>query len=97
MLMTPWALTTFGAATAEAVAAATFRKLRRVGRPGFDGFVMAFLSLCSAAALAPADFLITKTACSAGRSNSIAAARINARMAHLSAPVTPFAPYLPSA
>jgi hypothetical protein len=45
MLMTPWALTTFGAATAEAVAAATLRKLRRVGRTGFDDFVMAFLSL----------------------------------------------------
>ncbi len=55
MLMTPWALTTFGAATADA-AAATLRKLRRVGRTGFDDFVMAFLSLRSAAALAPADF-----------------------------------------
>src|SRR5262245_18654482 len=44
MLVTPWALTTLGAATAEA-AAATLRKLRRVGRAGFDDFVMAFLSL----------------------------------------------------
>src|SRR6516225_4511567 len=43
MLMTPWALTTFGAATADA-AAATLRKLRRVGRTGFDDLVMAFLS-----------------------------------------------------
>jgi hypothetical protein len=55
MLMTPWALETFGAATADA-AAATLRKLRRVGCTGFDDFVMAFLSLRSAAALAPADF-----------------------------------------
>jgi len=56
MLMTPWALATFGAATADAVAvaAATLRKLRRVGRTGFDDFVMAFLSLGSVAALAPA-------------------------------------------
>src|SRR6266436_222280 len=50
MLMTPWALTTFGAATADAVAAATVRKLRRVGRADFDDFVMAFLSLRSVAA-----------------------------------------------
>jgi hypothetical protein len=59
MLMTPWALTTFGAATADAVAvaAATLRKLRRVGRTGFDDFVMAFLSLyVRPAALGPADF-----------------------------------------
>ena len=47
MLITPWALTTFGAATADAVAvaAATLRKLRRVGRAGLDGFDIAFLSL----------------------------------------------------
>jgi len=44
MLITPWALTTFGAATADAVAAATLRKLRRVGRAGFDDFDMAFPS-----------------------------------------------------
>src|SRR5258707_15134726 len=57
MLMTPWALATFGAATADA-AAATLRKLRRVGRTGFDDFVMAFLSLyVRPAALAPADFI----------------------------------------
>src|SRR6266851_2498925 len=47
ILITPWALTTFGAATADAVAvaAATLRKLRRVGRAGLDGFDIAFLSL----------------------------------------------------
>lgn len=44
MVMTPWALTTFGAATADAVAAAALRKLRRVGRADFDDFDMAFLS-----------------------------------------------------
>jgi hypothetical protein len=45
MLMTPCALTTFGAATADVAAAATLRKLRRVGRTGFDDLDMAFLSL----------------------------------------------------
>ena len=55
MLMTPWALTTFGAAAADA-AAATLRKLRRVGRAGFDDLVMAFLPICWGAALAPANF-----------------------------------------
>jgi hypothetical protein len=37
-LTTPWALTTFGAATADAVAAAAavLRKLRRVARTDFD-------------------------------------------------------------
>jgi hypothetical protein len=46
MLMTPWALATFGAATADAdAAAATLRKLRRVGRARFVDFDMAFLSL----------------------------------------------------
>jgi len=46
MLMTPWALTTLGAAIADAlaVAAATLRKLRRVGRAGLVDFDMAFLS-----------------------------------------------------
>jgi hypothetical protein len=45
MLMT-WALATFGAATADAdAAAATLRKLRRVGRARFVDFDMAFLSL----------------------------------------------------
>src|SRR5262249_34698178 len=49
MLIAPWALTTFGAATADAVAvaAATLRKLRRVGRAILDDFDMAFLSLRS--------------------------------------------------
>jgi len=58
MLMTPWALATFGAATADAVAvaAATLRKLRRVGRAGLDDFDMAFLSLRSRTALASHPF-----------------------------------------
>jgi hypothetical protein len=43
----PWALTTPGAATAdaEAAAAATLKKLRRVGRALFCHFDMAFPSL----------------------------------------------------
>jgi hypothetical protein len=53
MLMTPWALTTFAAAAADAATAVTFKKLRRVGRARCDDFVVAFLSLeCSAATLA---------------------------------------------
>jgi hypothetical protein len=48
MLMGPWALTTPGAATADAdaAAAATLRKLRRVGRARFVDFDMAFLPRC---------------------------------------------------
>jgi hypothetical protein len=47
MLITPWALTTLGAATAEAVAAAAaaVRKLRRVARADFDCVDITFLSL----------------------------------------------------
>jgi hypothetical protein len=42
MLMAPWALTTVGVATAdaEAAAAATLRKLRRVERARFGDFDM---------------------------------------------------------
>jgi hypothetical protein len=61
MLMTPWALTTFGAATADA-AAATLRKLRRVVRAGFDNFDMAFLSL-PPGRFGACPFLIKQPAC----------------------------------
>jgi hypothetical protein len=62
MLVAPWALTTFGAATADAVAeaAAILRKLRRVERAGFDGFDMAFLSFEFPDGLGVHPFLITQ-------------------------------------
>jgi hypothetical protein len=55
MLITPWALTTFGAATAEAVAvaAAALRKLRRVARADFASFDMDFLPDSGALQAAP--------------------------------------------
>jgi len=92
MLMTPWALTTFGAATADAVAvaAATLRKLRRVGRAILDDFDMAFLSLRSGRRWRPHrfDHQVAYSPLNDNSIASIAAKRINATIAYLPAPVT---------
>jgi hypothetical protein len=89
MLITPWALATFGAATADAVAvaAATLRKLRRVGRADFDDLDMALLPLHSRAALALVR-IYPQTAYSPLSSNSIAATWNTVTITYLPAPVT---------
>src|SRR6266566_5804788 len=91
MLMTPWALTTFGAATADAVAvaAATLRKLRRVGRAGLVDFDMAFLSLRSRTALAPHPFLIDKLLTVLLAAIQSPPIPVTARIAYFAVPVTP--------